>query len=174
MTPEEDGPALGEAPPLAIRATKAAAIQAALISVMIASATVVGAIGTVLSFWKARDLAGAIYWLRSSDALGAITAVMAIGGFGTIIVRSLQRKYREIFLARNTPDSIAYIVGEQLPPPPATRAQTGKTRLVDPAVLHRTAVMPDGNAVATYKAPEPATDPVIPGDALNIPPAHKG
>lgn len=193
-TPEDASPAPGDSPPLAVKGTTTAVVQASLISLAIAIATVAGALGTLLSFIKTRDIAGWITWLRSSDAAMVITALMTISGFITIGIRGARRQWREIFYARHVDNSIAYIVGEQLPPSPDSRARTENTRLVpgtallgtikdagDGSVIHRyfdqEGVMPgedliiNGQIVSTSlptptPAPEPAVD--IPGDALSI------
>lgn len=132
--PEDATPPPGDPAPIAVKGTTTAVVQASLVSLALAVATLIGAMGTILSFIKTRDLAGWIVWLQSSDAAMVITAVMTLGGFLTIMIRSAQRKWREIFFARNAPNSVAYIIGEQLPPSPDSRARNGngapQTRLV--------------------------------------------
>lgn len=133
-TPEDATPPPLDPAPIPVNGTTAAVVQSTLISLALAIATVMGALGTMLSFIKTRDLGGWIAWLRSSEATMVITAIMTIVGFITIAVRSARRKWREIFFARHAPDSVAYIVGEQLPPLPDSRARNGNasppTRLV--------------------------------------------
>lgn len=193
-SPEDATPPPLDPAPIPVKGTTAAVIQTTLVSVALAVATVLGATGTLLSFIKTRDLAGWIVWLRSSEATMVITALMTIGGFLAIAVRSARRKWREIFFARHAPDTVAYIVGEQSPALPDSRTRNGNasppTRLVSIMQGPVHDVEPDSTLAAAFSAftpppamvtpppppPPPPTDdnpgllaPKIDYDALSIP-----
>lgn len=168
-SPEDANPPPLDPAPIPVKGTTAAVVQSTLISLALAVATVMGAMGTMLSFIKTRDLGGWIAWLHSSEATMVITAVMTLIGFITIAVRSARRKWREIFFARHTPNSVAYIVGEQLPPLPDSRARNGNasppTRLVSimSGPLHD--LEPDSALAAAFDAFTPP-----PAEVLTPPP----
>ena len=188
-----------DAAPVPVKGTTGAAIQAALVSIVLALVTVVGAFGSILAFAKTRDLNGLLQWLRSSEAAMAITAGTTLIGFITIGWRSLKRQVDFIKVARVAPDDKFFIVGEQDPPPPDSRARTENaqppTRLVSMAEAaggagsaHAVGLPDDEDrqvtqAIETELArpplslvPTAAVDvppekliPNIPGDALSVP-----
>ena len=114
MTSLETPPPAVAEPAIAVNGSK---IQAVAISLALAAITVVGAISSLLSFVRARDVAGMMIWLRSSDFLQVVAALSLLGGTGGIIARSLLRKLHELRIARRPDNQGVYVKGEDAPPP---------------------------------------------------------
>lgn len=92
------------------------AIRTLLLMLVRVVGIVATAVAALAAFVKTRDLAGFIVWIKSDDFLQLLSALGLLATFGASVYTTLQRKWREVYLAKHVDDEIA-IVTTPTPPP---------------------------------------------------------
>lgn len=93
-------------------------VRAVAITLGLALTATIGGASTVLSLAKERDLAGIVHFFQSDAAIPFIAGATTIAGVVGLVVRTIQRKAREVYLAYHTSDRIAELTAPIAPPAP--------------------------------------------------------
>lgn len=111
----------GLAPPAAAPINPSV-IQGYLVTLGIAIASVTSIWAAAVHFWQARDLAGALNYIRGSAFLGALTPISAVVSLALMFWRTRRSINLKAWLASRLDNHIAYVVGVEKPSLPPSRA----------------------------------------------------